>query len=300
MGLTLAPVSRLAALVRDSEHCHDAASNLVEDRVGKVTENVSPDRILVFGPHQRIDTKPINYRKCLGSKSIGRNATALDVPKERLSDFRLCLRQNLDAKAGHRTLSRALASDQDTAVIVPLRRAACRALTSCRHASAIEESSLPSRLSSSATAKAERSSGGNPRASSRMWSTWAFMRRSLAPQLGSVTVCVEPTALKHDPAEARPIAESPRFDPWGGQIAGGWRQVRAGSSAGVGSVKRVSIGGRSSILIPGRASPCTERTAWGGSWRRPGELTRVAAERVWREARASAQDPARGRRRNCG
>ena len=142
---------------------------------------------------QRIDTRPINHRKCLGSKSIGRNATALDVPKEGLSDFRLCLRQNLDAKAGHRTLSRALASGQETAVIVPLRRAACRALTSCRHASAIEESSLPSRLSSSATAKAERSSGGNPRASSKMWSTWAFMRRSLAPQLGSLTVCVEPT-----------------------------------------------------------------------------------------------------------
>ncbi|MEF8730022.1 MAG: hypothetical protein V5B34_17755 [Accumulibacter sp.] len=100
MDLTLAPVSRLAALVRDSEHGHDIASNLVEDRVGKVTENVSPDRILVFGPHQRSDTKPINYRKCLGSKRIGRNATALDLPKDGPSDFRLCLRQNLDAN-GH-------------------------------------------------------------------------------------------------------------------------------------------------------------------------------------------------------
>jgi len=50
MDLTLAPVSRPASLVRDSEHCHGIASNLVEGRVGKVTENVSPDRILVFGP----------------------------------------------------------------------------------------------------------------------------------------------------------------------------------------------------------------------------------------------------------
>ncbi len=70
-------------------------------------------------------------------------------------------------------------------------------------------------------------------------------------------------ALTHDPAESEPIAGSPRSDQRGGQIAGGWRQVRAGSSGGVGAVKRVSIGGRSSVLIPGRASPGTERPARG-------------------------------------
>jgi hypothetical protein len=146
-------------LVRDSEHCHGIASNLVKDRVRKVTENVSPDCILVFGAHQRTDTKPINGPKGLGSKSIGRNWAALKVPEECLSDFCLSLGQNLDYKASHRVLSLALASVQETAFTVPARRAACRDLISCRQASAIEESSLPSRLSSSATVKAARSAG---------------------------------------------------------------------------------------------------------------------------------------------
>lgn len=190
--MALAPVSRLAALVRDSEHCHGIASNLVKDRVGKVTENISPDCILVFGAHQRIDTKPINCPKCLASKSVGRNWAALEVPEECLSDFCLGLGQNLDCKAGHRVLSLALASAQETAFTVPARRAACRDLISCRQASAIEESSLPSRLSSSATVKAARSAAGRPRALSRMWARWAFMQGSLALGLGRVTACLEP------------------------------------------------------------------------------------------------------------
>jgi hypothetical protein len=191
IALALAPVSWLAALVRDSEHCHGIASNLVKDRVRKVTENISPDCILVFGAHQRTDTKPINGPKGLGSKSIGRNWAALKVPEECLSDFCLSLGQNLDYKASHRVLSLALASVQETAFTVPARRAACRDLISCRQASAIEESSLPSRLSSSATVKAARSAAGRPRASSRRWSTWAFMRQSLALRLGRVTACLE-------------------------------------------------------------------------------------------------------------
>ena len=150
------------------------------------------DFISIFRPHQRIGRKSINYLKCLGSKRVSRNRAAREVPQEGFSDFRLCLGENLDYKAGHRALNLALASVQETALTVPARRAACRARISCRHASAIEESSLPSRLSSSATVKAERSSGGNPRASSRMWSTWAFMTRSLAPKLSSVTFCFEP------------------------------------------------------------------------------------------------------------
>ena len=193
IALALAPISWLAALVCDSEHCHGIALNLIKDRIGEVTENMSPDRILVFGPHQRIEAKPINCLKCLGSKSAGRNRAALEVPKESLSYFCLNLGQNLDSKAGHRALSLALASAHETALTVPARSAACRALISCRQASVIEESSLPSRLSSSATAKAERSSAGKPRASSRMWSTWAFMRQSLALKPTLVTACSEST-----------------------------------------------------------------------------------------------------------
>jgi hypothetical protein len=196
IALALAPVSWLATLVRDSEHRRGIALNLVKDRVGKVAENISPDRILVFRPHQCIDTKPINCLKCLGSKSVGRNWAALKVPEECFSDFCLCLGQNLDSKAGHRALSLALASTQEMALTVPALRAACRDLISCRQASVIEESPLPSRLSSSATVKAERSSAGRPRASSRMWSTWAFMKRSLALKLGPVTACFRANASK--------------------------------------------------------------------------------------------------------
>jgi len=184
MILARAPVSWLSALVSDSKHCRSTAENLVKDRVGKVTKNMSPDPILVFGPHQCVGTKPINRLKRLGAKSIGRDRAAFEVPKKSLSDFCLCLGQNFDYETRPRAFSLALASIQETGLTLPALRAACRALISCRHASVIEESSLPSRLSSSATVKAERSSGGNPRASSRMWSTWAFMQRSLAPKTG--------------------------------------------------------------------------------------------------------------------
>ena len=152
----------------------------VEERFVSRLRDFHINRILVFGPHQRVDRKSINRLKRFGSKSLGRDRAAIGIPKERLSDFCLCFGQNLDTETRHRTLSRALASAQEAAFTVPARRAACRALISCRHASVIEESSLPSRLSSSATVKAERSSGGNPRASSRMWSTWVFMGPSLA------------------------------------------------------------------------------------------------------------------------
>lgn len=193
LSLANAPVSWLTALVRDSEDCHGTAQNLVKDRVGKVTKNMSPDRILVFGPRQCVDTKPINRLKRLGSKSLDCDRAALEVSKEGISDFCLGLGQNFDCEVGHRALSRALASAQETVLTVPARRAACRALISSRHASAIEESSLPSRLSRSAMVKAERSSGGNPRASSKMWSTWAFMRQSLALKPSSVTPWMERT-----------------------------------------------------------------------------------------------------------
>ncbi|MBL8425291.1 MAG: hypothetical protein JNK06_17620, partial [Candidatus Accumulibacter phosphatis] len=47
------------------------------------------------------------------------------------------------------------------------------------------------------------------------------------------------TALTHDPAESGPFAGTPGFRRWSGQIAGCWRQVRAGCAGGVGSEKRV-------------------------------------------------------------
>jgi hypothetical protein len=219
IALTFAPVSWPAALVCNGEHRYGIASNLVKDRVGEVTKNMSPKRILVFGPHQRTGTKLINCFKCLGSKSVGRNRAALEVPKECLPYFCLGLGQNLDFKAGHRALSRALASTQETALTVPARSAAWRALISCRQASVIAESSLPSRLSSSATVKAERSSAGKPRASSKMWSTWAFMQQSLALKFSLVTACLEPppnpaVEIAHKAARGRsPLRSAPYQSP---------------------------------------------------------------------------------------
>lgn len=181
-ALPVSPVSWFAALVGYSEHCHCIALNLVIDRVWEVTKNMSPDPILVLGPHQGIGNKSIDYLKRMVRKPSAARGL-LEVPEKCLADFCLCLGQCIDYKASQRALSLALASAQETALTVPARRAACRALISCRHASVSEESSLPSRLSSNAAVRAERSPAGNPRASSRMWSTWAFARRSLALKL---------------------------------------------------------------------------------------------------------------------
>lgn len=159
---------------------------------------MAPDRILVFWPRQGVDSKPIDRCERLRSKSTSRDVAALEIPQQGLSDFRLCLGQNLDGKPSHRALSFALASAQGTALTIPARKAACRARISCRHACEIELSSLPSRLSSKATDSADRSSGGSPRASSRMWFTVAFMRQSLALKPVSVTFCARPTPTHPD------------------------------------------------------------------------------------------------------
>ena len=157
-----------------------------------MTKNVAPNCVLIFRPHQRIGTELINCFKRFGSKSVGRDGTTRKVPKECFSDFRLCLGKYPDFKAGHRALNLALASAQEMGVTVPARSAAWRVLISCRQASVIEASSLPSRLSRSATVNAERSSAVKPRASFNMRSTRAFMRESLALKSHPVTACLEP------------------------------------------------------------------------------------------------------------
>ena len=128
---------------------------------------------------------------------------------------------------------------------------------------------------------------------------WSGARRVVVLRQPVKSSLVAP-ALTHDPAKSDPFAGNPRFRRWGGQIGGGWRQVSAGWAGGMRSVKRVSIGGRRSGPIAVRGFPGTLNAAWNGSWGRPGQVTRVAAERVWRGARASARNRARGRRRSFG
>jgi hypothetical protein len=68
---------------------------------------------------------------------------------------------------------------------------------------------------------------------------WSCVRRSLfmlrqfhcLPHVLAAVFLFLPAvgpALTHDPAESDPFAGEPRFRRWSGQIAGGWRQVRAG------------------------------------------------------------------------
>ena len=174
------------------KHCHCSSINLVEDGIREVTKDVTPDLILILRPHQRVGVKAVNPFKCLGSKGIRSNGAALKVPEECLAYLCLCVRQNIDHKQAHRALSLALASAHGPALTAPDRSAARRAVSSCRQASEIAESSLPSRLSSKATTTADRSSVGSPRASSKMWSTRAFINQSLALQPLLVTVRAEP------------------------------------------------------------------------------------------------------------
>ena len=83
-------------------------------------------------------------------------------------------------------------------------------------------------------------------------------------------------------------AGTPRFRRWRGQIAGVWWQESAGWAGGMRCVLRVSVGGGRSVLIAGRSLPG------------PGQVTRVAGERVGREAGACAPDRVRGQRRKFG
>jgi len=124
IALALSPIARPAAPVRDGKHRHRIALNLVEGRIRKETKYVSPDAVSVFRPQLRIRTKVIDCLKCLSSKGISRDGAALEVPLKRLTYFHLCVGQNFDVKAGHRALSLALDSAQETAFTVPARIAA--------------------------------------------------------------------------------------------------------------------------------------------------------------------------------
>lgn len=124
MASARTPVPRLTALVRNRKHGYGAALNLVEDRVGKVTKTSSSDRVLVFGPHSRVNAEAINRLERLGPKSRGRDGAALGVPQECFSNFRLGRGQNGDREARHSARSLALASAQETGLTIPARKAA--------------------------------------------------------------------------------------------------------------------------------------------------------------------------------
>lgn len=145
----------------------------VDDRVREMLEVVVPGAILVFRPVSRGFAQTIDGIKQLDPKRIGGNWASVEIPKECLA--RLCLRfgQYFNVEGAHRELRRRRTSAQGAACTRPARNSARRRFTSARHSSEVVVSSAVSRLSRRATAKAERSSTGRPRTSSRRWSTRA-------------------------------------------------------------------------------------------------------------------------------
>ena len=101
--------------------------------------------------------------------------TPLQVPIERSSKLCLGFWQQKDFVGTHRLASLARASAQGTATVLPSRSPALRRSISRRQAAEMLGSSLPSKLSSKATTRAERSPVGSVRASSSRLTTRAFI-----------------------------------------------------------------------------------------------------------------------------
>jgi len=181
-GRSAFPWARQTPVVRDRQHSHRFASELVPDGIRKSPKDPFPvaidiDRMLERLVRDLIDG--IEYRL---AKGIRDHRIALAIPAQCLPDVRLRRRRKNDDKATHKSWSRARASDHGTACAAPLRSSAFRVRISSAHAMETDASSTPSRLSSSVRTTAERSSGASASASSMMWSTRAFMFTRVALQ----------------------------------------------------------------------------------------------------------------------
>lgn len=182
-GSAILPIPWAPTLMRNCKHGHIPVDDLIHHRVRKVLEVVVPGAILVFRPVLCRFAQPINGIKQIGLERSGSNWASLEIPKERFARLCLRFRQHFNVEGTHRELRRWRTSAQGAVCTRPARNSARRRLTSARHRSETVASSAVSRLSRRATAKAERSSAGRPRTSSRRWSTRAFMVFSLAPRV---------------------------------------------------------------------------------------------------------------------
>ncbi len=158
---TLFPIPGPSPLVRNCQHRHGQAVDLVANREREVPQDVVANSIFILWPHARVSCEDIDRIKDFAQKIMRRQWTALVVPKKRFAY--LCLGVGLEYNfvARHSKLRRAFASAHGAAFTVPARSSLRRLRISSRHSSEIEESSLPSRLSSSAVTSAERSSVGS-------------------------------------------------------------------------------------------------------------------------------------------
>jgi len=166
--------------VRNRKHVDSIIFNIEDDRVREVAQNTTVRAILSRLPPCWSIAQRVDDLKHFGAERVCSLWVALKVPGERSRNLCLRIRQNEDPVLSHRELMRERASTQGTGLMAPLRSPALRCSISTRQASEMLASSLPSRLSRRATTSAERSSVGSARASSRRWSTRAFMRQSIA------------------------------------------------------------------------------------------------------------------------
>ncbi len=197
------PAAGSSPLVGKREHVHRLRNDLVPDRVGIASQHVAAKAVLVFSPHACAGSEAVQGVEHFGSEGVCGEWASLEVPKEGLADFSLCLGQQDKVVRRHRELRRAFASAQGSVRTVPARNALRRRISSSRHASETAGSALPSRLSSNATTSADRSSVGRPSASSRRWPTRAFMRFSRAPAVHASSVRDTTAPFAHLPASAR-------------------------------------------------------------------------------------------------
>ncbi len=168
--------------MRNRKDGYIAVKDLVHHRVWEMPEVVASSAILVFGPIFCRVGQIIDSVEQLDRERIRSYRASLEIPEECFARLRLRLGQNFNMERTHRELRRCRTSVQAAACTRPARNSARRRFTSVRHNSETAASSAVSRLSSRATAKAERSSTGRPSTSSSRWSTRAFIGFSLAPR----------------------------------------------------------------------------------------------------------------------
>ena len=165
----------------DSQHGQLGASNLVHHCVRKALEVIAMRSVFVSGPVTRRRGKAIDPLENLRAERIRRKRASFEVPEKGRTNVGFRFRKNDDCESSHREPRRCFTSDQGIARTTPACNSSRRRFTSARHASEMLALSASSRLSSNATATAERSSAGSARTSSNRWSTRAFMHTSLAP-----------------------------------------------------------------------------------------------------------------------
>jgi len=179
-GSSLAPIARLAPIVRNGQDRHRIPEYLEHHRIREMPKHTSARAVFVHAPSGRSISESVNCVQSFNAKCIRRSRAPSSVPLEGLCNVVLGLWRKNDRELTHKAVSRALASAHGTAVVAPERSCSLRSRISFAQAFATVASSSPSRLSSKATTSAERSSGSRESASSRMWSTRAFMRGSLS------------------------------------------------------------------------------------------------------------------------